>query len=64
MVIAKALLREGGVTVGEVAQRVGYSSSSTFSVAFGRQVGTSPTTYARGSMRRIAGSVQKRSAYT
>lgn len=42
-----------GVSVGEVAQRVGYSSSSTFSVAFARQVGTSPTTYARGHARAI-----------
>ena len=48
MAIAKGLLRGEGVSVGEVAQRVGYSSSSTFSVAFARQVGASPTTYARG----------------
>ena len=48
MAIAKDLLRGDAVSVGEVAQRVGYSSSSTFSVAFARQVGASPTTYARG----------------
>ena len=48
MAIAKDLLRGDSVSVGEIAQRVGYSSSSTFSVAFARQVGTSPTTYARG----------------
>ncbi len=47
MAIAKDLLRGDGVSVSEVAQRVGYSSSSTFSVAFARQVGASPTTYAR-----------------
>ena len=47
MAIAKDLLRSDGFSVGEVAQRVGYSSSSTFSVAFTRQVGASPTTYAR-----------------
>jgi AraC-like DNA-binding protein len=47
MTIATDLLRGGGVSVGEVAQRVGYSSSSTFSVAFTRQVGTAPTAYAR-----------------
>ena len=47
MAIAKDLLRGGGVTIGEVAQRVGYSSSSTFSVAFTRQMGTPPTVYAR-----------------
>ena len=38
MAIAKDLLRGRDVSVGEVAQRVGYSSSSTFSVAFTRQV--------------------------
>ena len=48
MALAKDLLRGEKVSVGEVAQRVGYSSSSTFSVAFARQVGASPTTYARG----------------
>ena len=58
MAIAKDLLRGDGVSVGEVAQRVGYSSPSTFSVAFARQVGISPTTYARGSERAIVGKAQ------
>jgi AraC-like DNA-binding protein len=53
MAIAKDLLRGDSVSVGEIAQRVGYSSSSTFSVAFARQVGTSPTTYARQHERAI-----------
>jgi AraC-like DNA-binding protein len=35
----------GGVA--EVAQRVGYSSASTFSVAFTRYVGLPPARYAR-----------------
>lgn len=48
MAIAKQILRCDGLSVAEVAQRVGYSSSSTFSVAFARQVGASPTSYARG----------------
>ncbi|MGI4794612.1 MAG: AraC family transcriptional regulator [Janthinobacterium lividum] len=48
MSLAKELLRSGDVSVGEVAERVGYSSQSTFSVAFARQVGMSPTAYARG----------------
>ena len=48
MAMAKDMLRGDGVSVGEVARRVGYTSSSTFSVAFSRQVGTSPTLYARG----------------
>lgn len=47
MALAKNLLRrqEGGVA--EVAKRVGYSSASTFSVAFTRHVGLPPTRYAR-----------------
>jgi AraC-like DNA-binding protein len=47
MALAKNLLRrkEGGVA--EVAERVGYSSASTFSVAFTRHVGLPPTRYAR-----------------
>ena len=48
MAMARDMLRINGVSVGEVARRVGYSSSNTFSVAFTRQVGTSPMTYARG----------------
>ena len=48
MAIAKDLLRGDGASVGEVAQRIGYGSSSTFSVAFARHVGSSPTRYARG----------------
>ncbi|MGH8084563.1 MAG: AraC family transcriptional regulator [Lysobacter sp.] len=47
MALAKNLLRrkEGGVA--QVAQRVGYSSASTFSVAFTRHVGLPPARYAR-----------------
>ena len=47
MALAKNLLRrkEGGVA--EVAERVGYSSASTFSVAFTRFVGLPPARYAR-----------------
>lgn len=50
MALAKKLLRrkEGGVA--DVASRVGYSSASTFSVAFTRYVGLPPTRYARGQM--------------
>lgn len=47
MAIAKDLLRGNGLSVSEIARRVGYSSSSTFSVAFARQVGSAPTVYAR-----------------
>lgn len=47
MALAKNLLRrkEGGVA--DIAERVGYSSASTFSVAFTRHVGMPPTRYAR-----------------
>jgi len=47
MALAKDMLRrkEGGLA--EVADRVGYSSASTFSVAFTRHVGLPPTRYAR-----------------
>lgn len=47
MALAKDLLRrkEGGVA--EIAERVGYSSASTFSVAFTRHVGRPPSQYAR-----------------
>jgi AraC-like DNA-binding protein len=54
MAIAKNLLRRDGCSVAEVAQRVGYSSGSTFSVAFTRHVGVSPTQYAREQMRTAA----------
>ncbi len=50
MALAKNYLRrkEGGIA--EVAERVGYSSASTFSVAFTRYVGQPPTRYARAQM--------------
>ena len=45
MALAKNLLRQNQVTVAEVAERVGYSSGSTFSVAFSRHVGLPPTRF-------------------
>jgi AraC-like DNA-binding protein len=47
MALAKNLLRQQETGVAEVAERVGYSSASTFSVAFTRYVGVPPTRYAR-----------------
>jgi AraC-like DNA-binding protein len=47
MALAKNLLRRTDAGVGEIAARVGYSSASTFSVAFTRHVGRPPTQYAR-----------------
>ncbi|MGH8513812.1 MAG: helix-turn-helix transcriptional regulator, partial [Gammaproteobacteria bacterium] len=47
MEIAKSLLRDDTTTVAEIAERVGYGSTSAFSVAFSRQVGQPPSRYAR-----------------
>ena len=47
MALAKDLLRRGAGGIAEVAARVGYSSASTFSVAFARHVGVPPARYAR-----------------
>jgi AraC-like DNA-binding protein len=62
MALAKNLLRrkEGGVA--EVAKRVGYSSASTFSVAFTRHVGLPPTSYAREQMESIISPLRPPSA--
>ena len=48
MAVAKDLLRRQALGVGEVAERVGYGSASTFSTAFSRHVGQPPGRYARG----------------
>ena len=47
MAIAKDLLHRDDLGVAEVARRVGYGSSSTFSTAFSRHVGQPPSRYAR-----------------
>jgi AraC-like DNA-binding protein len=47
MALAKDLLRRNDRGVAEVAGLVGYTSASTFSVAFSRHVGQPPTRYAR-----------------
>jgi AraC-like DNA-binding protein len=49
MALAKGLLRREELDLSAVAERVGYASSSTFSTAFSRHVGTAPGRYARGS---------------
>ena len=54
MALAKDLLRREGLSVAEVAERVGYGSASTFSVAFARHVRRPPLRWARG--ERAAGS--------
>jgi AraC-like DNA-binding protein len=47
MALAKDLLRRNAGRMAEIAERVGYSSASTFSVAFTRHVGRPPAQYAR-----------------
>jgi AraC-like DNA-binding protein len=54
LAIAKNLLRKGDISVGEVARHVGYRSTSAFSVAFTRDVGISPTRFAREGMSSVA----------
>jgi len=47
MAIAKDLLGRKRIALEQIAERVGYSSASTFSTAFMRHVGRSPSSYAR-----------------
>ena len=47
MAVARDLLRRDEFGVGDVAERVGYGSASTFSTAFSRHVGQAPGRYAR-----------------
>jgi len=47
MTLAKDLLRRDEISLAEVAERVGYSSASTFSTAFSRHVGRPPSQFAR-----------------
>ncbi|TKI04108.1 AraC family transcriptional regulator [Martelella alba] len=51
MAIAKDLLRRGENNIADIAERAGYGSASTFSVAFTRHVGIAPTRYARVQQR-------------
>ncbi|MEX0776678.1 MAG: AraC family transcriptional regulator [Phycisphaeraceae bacterium] len=43
--VAKWLLRQGGVAIGDIAQRTGFSSHGHFTSTFHRVVGASPTDY-------------------
>ncbi|WP_028063793.1 AraC family transcriptional regulator [Solirubrobacter soli] len=47
MALAKDLLKRRELALAEVAERVGYSSASSFSTAFSRYVGEPPSRYAR-----------------
>ncbi len=48
MALARRLLNARDLGMEQVAERVGYSSASSFTVAFARYVGVSPARYARG----------------
>lgn len=47
MALAKKRLRERDLAIEQIAESVGYSSASTFTVAFTRHVGIAPGRYAR-----------------
>ncbi|WP_370283502.1 AraC family transcriptional regulator [Pseudooceanicola sp.] len=47
MAVAKSLLREGALSIADIADRIGYGSASTFSTAFSRHVGEPPGRYMR-----------------
>lgn len=47
MALAKDLLHRNEHSMTEIADRVGYSSASTFSIAFSRHAGHPPTHHAR-----------------
>jgi AraC-like DNA-binding protein len=55
MALAKDLLRRQQGSVSEVAERVGYGSASTFSVAFARHVGQPPMRYMRAQLEASEG---------
>jgi AraC-like DNA-binding protein len=48
MALAKRMLRQHELPIADIAERTGYSSVSTFGVAFTRHVGVPPGRYARG----------------
>jgi len=48
MALAKQMLRQRERAIADIAERVGYSSVSTFGVAFTRQVGMPPGRYGKG----------------
>jgi len=47
MALAKNMLRRQEASITEIAQRVGYSSASAFSVAFARYTGSAPARFSR-----------------
>lgn len=58
MSVAKDLLRHHDLCLGQVAERVGYGSGSSFSTAFSRHVGQPPRTFAR--QQRLTQTLERR----
>jgi AraC-like DNA-binding protein len=52
MALAKDILRRKAGSIAETAEQVGYSSASTFTIAFTRSVGLPPARYAKGHLAR------------
>ena len=55
MSAAADLLKQGGLSTAEVAERVGYSSEEAFTRVFKRRLGVSPAAYRRSLRRGLAG---------
>lgn len=62
MALAKDLLRRDGMALVEVAERVGYSSASSFSTAFSRHVGQAPGQYQNSTRQRSVPGTSSRRA--
>ncbi|MBU7573755.1 MAG: AraC family transcriptional regulator [Hydrogenophaga sp.] len=62
MALAKDLLRREGMALVEVAERVGYSSASSFSTAFSRHVGQAPGQYQNSTRQRSVPGTSSRRA--
>jgi AraC-like DNA-binding protein len=56
MQFAQQWLRQGELRASEIAERVGYGSSSAFSAAFRRYAGVAPSRYSPGTRFKQAGS--------
>nr|WP_272210412.1 AraC family transcriptional regulator [Marinicella sp. W31]MDC2876293.1 AraC family transcriptional regulator [Marinicella sp. W31] len=54
MALAKNLLSQGQLSVAAIAERIGYGSSSAFSLAFTRHSGIAPTYFARSEAKMAA----------
>ena len=54
MILAKDLLKHGQLPVAAIADRVGYGSSSAFSLAFTRHTGLAPAHFARAEIKAAA----------